>query len=226
MTPERCAADRFRHTRQLRGYAGGKIAWDPAYAYLASELQGSERPVLDIGCGVGLLAVYLRERGCVQAIRGIEPDAAKIAIANDVATAYDGLEFAVGDAREMPEFSGDVVMLDVLHYMDASTQREVLQAIAARVAPGGRAFIRTTFRDRSWRYAMTLLEEALIRTIGWIRGGRCRFPTRDEVVAPLLESGLACEVRPLWGRTPFNSYLVEARREDQAVRAASSSHRA
>ena len=207
------AAERFRASRFLYGYAKGKATWDPAYPAVAAILQKSALPLLDIGCGVGLLPAYLRESGCQQPILGIEPDAAKIRIANEqVANGYPLLEFRVGDARDLPEFSGDVVLLDVLHYMDADSQRSVLEKISSCISPGGRALIRTTFRDGSWRYYATLLEEAFVRVSGWIRGGRCHFPTRDEVTAPFSGPEWQVSVTSMWGRTPFNSHLVEVQR--------------
>ena len=210
MTPAIRAADRFRHSRVLHGYAKGKSRWDPAYATVADLLKMSPRPLLDIGCGVGLLAAYLRESGCPQPILGIEPDAGKIRIATErVAGAYPSLRFRVGDARALPEFSGDIVMLDVLHYMSPDVQRFVLDQIALRVCPGGRALIRTTFRDGSWRYYATMIEEAFVRLSGWIRGGRCHFPTREAVTAPFSGAQWKVSVRPMYGRTPFNSNLVE-----------------
>ena len=210
MTAALRAADRFRQSRFLHGYCKGKATWDPAYPAVAEILKNSGHPLLDIGCGVGLLAAYLRESGCGQRILGIEPDATKVQIATEqVATGYPLLEFQVGDARDLPDFSGDIVMLDVLHYMPEDVQRSVLEQIAACILPGGRALIRTTFRDRSWRYYATLAEEVFVRISGWIRGGTCHFPTQAEVTNPFHGPEWNVSVIPMWGRTPFNSHLVE-----------------
>jgi SAM-dependent methyltransferase len=212
MNPAQRAAKRFRTSRFLHGYAKGKIGWDPAYPEVAAILRGSPRPLLDIGCGIGLLAAYLRECGCSQPITGIEPDAAKVRSARDlVAGHYPGLEFLAGDARSLPEFSGDIVVLDVLHYMDPADQEAVLMAISARIAPGGRALIRTTFRDSSWRYLATLVEEVFVRRSGWIRGERCHFPSREEIENLFQNSAFSLSLRPMWGKTPFNSHLIEIR---------------
>lgn len=207
------AAERFRGHHRLYGYAKGKIAWDPAYEAVAVRLKDSQRPLLDIGCGVGLLAAHLRESGCEQPILGIEPDASKVELARrKVADYYHDLEFRVGSAENLPAFSGDVVMLDVLHYMAPEIQQAVLGSVAECLAPGDRALIRTTFRDGSWRYRATIWEEAFVRLSGWIRGGRCLFPTREEVSRPFLARGWEVRVEPMWGRTPFNSHLIEVRR--------------
>ena len=213
MNPGGRAAARFHARKFLHGYAKRKAAWDPAYPEMAARLRGGTMPVLDVGCGVGLLAAYLRESGCTQAIRGIELDKMKVRIADEsVATAYKNLIFQIGDARVLPEFSGEVVLLDILHYMDRKVQSSVLENAARRLAPGGRMFIRTTFRDGSWRYLATLLEEAFVRACGWIRGGRCQFPTLMEITMPFERMGWKIAVSPMWGRTPFNSYLLEIRR--------------
>ena len=214
MSPGDRAAECFRESRFLYGYAKGKIRWDPAYPALARMLRGSELPILDIGCGVGLLAAYLRESGCQQPIFGIEPDKKKVRTACErVATAYPLLDFRVGDARSLDDFSGDIVMLDVLHYMTSKAQRAVLDQISQRICPGGRALIRTTFRDDSWRYYATLIEEAFVRASGWIRGGKCCFPTRKDVTDPFHGPEWKVTVSPMWGRTPFNSHLVEIARD-------------
>lgn len=213
MTAGQRAAERFAGDRFLHGYARGKTAWDPAYQAVAARLRGSERPVLDIGCGVGLLAAYLREEGCLQPVLGIEPDAKKVEVARArVCAVYANLEFRVGAAEDLPDFPGDVVMLDVLHYMPPDVQARVLGNLADRLEPGGRIMIRTAFRDRSWRYGVTMIEEGIVRLSGWIRGGRCHFPTREELCRPLGEKGCALSVIPMWGATPFNSHLIEVSR--------------
>ena len=211
MNPARRSAARFEGSRFLRGYARGKTKWDPAYPAVAEILRGSPLPLLDVGCGIGLLAAYLREAGCTQPIRGIEPDASKVRKATElVASHYPALEFSCGDARHLPGFSGDVVVLDVLHYLETSEQERVLRDLADRVASGGRMLLRTALREKSWRYTATLLEEIVVRATGWIRGGNCQFPSFDEMSRPLREAGLVVSLRPMWGKTPFNSYLVEA----------------
>ena len=45
-----------------------------------------------------------------------------------------------------------------------------------------------------------------------MRSPALHFPDRAEVEAPLRDAGLGVDVRPLWGDTPFNSFLLVARR--------------
>ena len=199
---------RYRPWPRLYYYAGPKMRWDPAYPAVVRSLSGSSAPVLDIGCGAGLLAAYLRESGLKSPILGLEPCQEKIEIANKaIASAYPDTVFTTGDARELPPHHGHVVMLDVLHYFSDAEQKAVLQAVCDRVAPGCYALIRFTAKDWSWRYIFTQIEELIVRGSGWIVGGKWNFPTRECVVDPFNEAGFVSTITPMWGRTPFNSYL-------------------
>jgi hypothetical protein len=59
---------------------------------------------------------------------------------------------------------------------------------------------------------VTLLEERVFTAVRFNKGERVRFRPAREIVARLEEAGLACEVRPAWGKTPFANVLVIGRR--------------
>lgn len=210
----RIAARYRRHHH--RSYARGKLRWDPVFAAVAPLVVTSPRPLLDIGCGLGLLGQYLRERGFRAPYFGLDLDAAKIEEARAAARG-DGLDidFVAGSAEALPEFCGDVALFDVLHYMPADAQQRVLAEIGARVPPGGLLLIRNVLRESSWRFRVTIAEEYLARRIGWMQCPAGHFPEREEIEAPLRRMGFATRVTPLWGRTPFNSYFFVARRETE-----------
>ena len=48
-------------------YAGRKLRRDPIFPAAYELLRESNEPLLDVGCGVGLLAFYLRERNFLAA---------------------------------------------------------------------------------------------------------------------------------------------------------------
>ncbi|MFY8217097.1 MAG: class I SAM-dependent methyltransferase [Chthoniobacterales bacterium] len=211
---QRAAADRFLGRRSIHGYASCKIAWDPAYRELRDRILAAPRlPVLDVGCGIGLFAAYLRESGFDSDITGVDPAADKINIAQ--ATVPDA-KFLVGSVDAFDGQPGHVVVLDVLHYFDPIGREKFLKDVIARIAPGGSAWIRTTLRDGSWRYWMTQIEEVFVRSTRWIVGGEWNFPTRAEITRPFGKAGFSCKSQPMWGRTPFNSYLFEFTRPTDA----------
>lgn len=207
----RATASRYRQWPNLYYYAQGKLALDPAYPVAARELASSPRPLLDIGCGMGLLAAWLRAHGHRAPISGMDVDDKKVRIAQDLLGAEQAT-FHTGDALDFAPHSGDVVMLDVLHYFDDNQQQRLLEKIAASLAPGGVALIRVTLNDKSWRFTATKLEEWFVHASGWIPTSGWNFPTRDEVGRPFLAAGFSEDARPMWGITPFNSYLFTFRR--------------
>jgi 2-polyprenyl-3-methyl-5-hydroxy-6-metoxy-1,4-benzoquinol methylase len=199
--------------REHRSYVRGKLRWDPVFRAVEPLLAASPRPLLDVGCGLGLLGQYLRESGFRARYLGIDLDARKIGEAQLAARNGLDLEFAAGSATALPEFRGDVALLDVLHYLPAGHQQLALAEAAARVPPGGLLEIRNVVRDASWRFRVTVAQEHFSRALRWMRYPATHFPERDEIEAPLRATGFSTEVRPLWGRTPFNSYLFVARRD-------------
>jgi hypothetical protein len=75
------------------------------------------------------------------------------------------------------------------------------------VAPGGLCIIRATPRDESWRFRLTQIQEYLLHATRWMKSGALHYPSIDDILAPFHACGFTGEVRPLWGRTPFNSHL-------------------
>jgi SAM-dependent methyltransferase len=192
----------------LRSYVRVKIATDPVYNAVFECLRHSSLPVLDIGCGVGLLALYLRERGFTPPIVGIDHDRRKVEIARRVADNDESLSFDVGDARTPFDFRGNVVLLDVLHYFTDEDQQAILRNAAAA---GATVLVREAVRDGSLRYRFTYAQETLARVGGWLKAERLNFPTR-ETIERSFDGAFREEVQPMSGRMPFNNYLFVFRR--------------
>jgi 2-polyprenyl-3-methyl-5-hydroxy-6-metoxy-1,4-benzoquinol methylase len=209
----RQAAGRYKRWPRLYYYAVGKIALDPAYPAVAKNLSTSKLPLLDLGCGMGLLAAYLRASGHRASIIGWDVDEEKIKIARTVLPGTSA-SFRAGDALDFSEHCGDVVMLDVLHYFSDEDQQRLLRKIAASIAPQGVALIRLALNEPNWRFAATKAEEWFVHLARWIPVQGQNFPTRPEVSAPFAEEGLEVVVRPMWGWTPFNSHLFTIRRKN------------
>lgn len=210
------AAAYFRGNPHLRGYALGKCLLDPAYPYLARSLKSAELPLLDIGCGAGVLAALLRVSGHRARITGIDPDREKISAATQALGPAD-CGFHVGDTGNLPPHCGDVVMLDVIHYVQPADRPHVLADIASHLAPGGTLYLRTTLRDDSWRYRVTRFEEWFVRASGWIPFVSAPFPGLLELQEAAGYAGLTLDCQPMWGTTPFNSHLLTMRRRELPV---------
>ncbi|MEZ5301937.1 MAG: class I SAM-dependent methyltransferase [Verrucomicrobiales bacterium] len=200
-------------------YSRSKLGSDPLYAAVAAELRDSPRPLLDIGCGLGLFAFYLRACGHRAPILGVDYDGRKIAGANAAAAKApraEGVpapEFRESDARDgLPDHCGDVAILDILQFMPASGQEALLAEAAARVAPGGALVIRSGLCDGSWRYRITRAADIFAKLTFWMKAAPSEYPTAGSIDAALTKAGLAGGAEPLWGKTPFNNYLLVYRR--------------
>lgn len=199
-----------------RCYVFGKISTDPLYPAIYESIKNTEAPLLDVGCGMGLLAFYLREMGWTQAIHGLDIDSQKVAIAAQVAPQFPGpLSFeSVSVSDPLPPHSGSVTLLDVLQYLPTGERRRLLRHCAERVAPNGRLIIRTGIQETNWRGRVTMLMDRVGNGIGWISSRTHAHPTVVEIEQPLAAAGLVGEFKPLWGRTPFHNWLGVFRRRD------------
>lgn len=192
-------------------YTRSKLRSDPVYAAVTRELAGSDLPVLDIGCGIGLLGQYLRSSGNRAPVTGFDYDARKITAAQFLArqSGHEGLSFSAGDARSgLPPFSGHVVILDILQFFNRQEQDALLTAAAERVAPGGKLIIRSTLRDDSWRYRITVLGDYLAVITRWMKARPTEYPDTAQFQSVLEAAGLQVRLAPLWGGTPFNNHLI------------------
>ncbi|MEP6937353.1 MAG: class I SAM-dependent methyltransferase [Chthoniobacterales bacterium] len=200
--------------RWLRAYVGTKLRTDPVYAAVYELLHESTAPILDVGCGIGLLGFYLRERGLLQAITGLDRDARKVRYAAAVAEPnYSMIEFREHDVKnETPTFRGNIAILDLLHYLSPSRQRRLLTELAERVVPGGVLLIRDCPRDPNPRYWATLLAEKFAQAITWNIASSLHFPSRQSVREVFAAEKFSERISPLWGATPFNNHLFVFRR--------------
>ena len=139
-------------------YTRAKLGSDPLYPGVADALRGTRAPLLDLGCGLGLLAHTLREDGIALPYRGVDVDAKKIAQAQAVADRaglHDAAFETVDLARGMPAHAGSVAILDVLQYVEPDVQARIVADAIAMLVPGARLVIRTGLDDGGRRLRLT-----------------------------------------------------------------------
>jgi len=196
--------------RSLRSYVRWKVKSDPVYAAVFERVRGSNERIIDVGCGVGVLAAYLRARGFEGPVAGVDHDGRKIEMARGLG--LRDATFSVEDATGAIDLSGTMVILDVLHYFDDDAQRSMLRRAAAA---SNLVIIRDAVRDGSWRYRATYAQETFARAIRWLKAERLNFPTRETFVDAF--TAFDAEILPLWARTPFNNYLFVFRRSSSGM---------
>ena len=194
-------------------YSRGKLGSDPLYPGVVAALRGSSAPLLDLGCGIGLLAHALRRAGVTLPYRGVDNDATKIGHAlraRDNAGLRD-VSFAVVDlSHGLPAHRGSVALLDVLQFVPPQAHAAIIDAAIAMLVPGAKLVIRTGLDDGGRRARFTRRMDAFSRVLGWMNSGPKRYPDADMLRARFAAAGLQAEFEPLYGNTPFNNWRVVA----------------
>ena len=209
------APQRFWAHRGDYYYALLKLRSDPLYPGVLNALRGSSAPLLDMGCGLGLLAQALRQDGQHMAYLGVDSDASKIQRATTAAgrTNLNDASFAPIDLlAELPAHHGSVAILDVLQYLPAAAQPGLLKRAAAMLSADARLVIRMTVADGSRRSGVSRVADRAANLIGWMRSRPRDYLDVDAVRAHLQQAGLTVSLTPLYGNTPFNNWLLVAER--------------
>ncbi|NOY00939.1 MAG: glycosyltransferase [Verrucomicrobia bacterium] len=196
-------------------YAQNKLRTDPVYEAVFKALKDYDKlPLLDIGCGIGLLEFYLRERGLHIPISAVDYDVEKIKAASIIAELnYKDLRFELGHAEVLlPDVYGNVVLLDILQYFSDEIQEDILRKAADSVAPGALMVIRNGLKDSSLRSGLSSLVDHFGQLIDWIKSPVCEYPTEQFISSVLKSEGLQGRTQSLRANTPFNNYLMVFRR--------------
>src|SRR4051794_10123937 len=194
-------------------YARSKIGSDPLYEHVIRTIGRTDAPLLDVGCGIGLLIHALRSAGATMPYRGVDIDAQKIGLARGAAksAALGAVEFETCDlSQSFPAHSGSVALLDVVQYLDAAACDAVLDSAARSVSAEGMLVMRAGLDDGSWRAAFTRAMDRLGHAIRWMQTPPRSQPTKSGIHDLLRRHGFRCEFHPAWGNTPFNNWMVVA----------------
>jgi 2-polyprenyl-3-methyl-5-hydroxy-6-metoxy-1,4-benzoquinol methylase len=155
--------------------------------------------VLEVGCGHGLVATYLALAAPARSVTGIDIDAHKIGLAQQVAEGLDAPrpEFRhVADGAIPPGPWDAVVIVDVLYLLPRRRERDVLDQCVAALAPGGLLVIKETDVTPRWKHRLAVLQEVLAtRVLRITAGDDLSFTPVAELAAHLRLRGLAVRTR-------------------------------
>jgi SAM-dependent methyltransferase len=209
-------------------FARGKLRYDPVFrAILENGLLPNAGQLLDLGCGLGLLSALLTEARNQHQARNWNPEwstppqnlkyygvelldwkvaAARQALGNNATICQ-------GDIRtcELPDCSA-AILLDVLMYLNAAEQRQVLQRIASTLRPGGTLLLREGNATGGLRHYVTSFAEHICCL--WRGQGlhALHYRSATEWIALLEELGFSVGSLPMSQGTPFSNVLFRATR--------------
>ena len=205
-------AQRFLPSRHHYWYCLGKLTLDPLYEIVCTALRNERAPLLDVGCGLGLLLHCLRASGCAAPYVGVDNDGAKLDLARRAASGLSAARFELCDlSRAFPAHRGSVALLDVLQYLEPDEQQALLRRATQCLTPDATLIMRGGLDDGSWRASLTRLADRFGHAVRWMGPSFKAQPKPEELAAALQSHGLRADFRPAWGRTPFNNWLITAR---------------
>jgi 2-polyprenyl-6-hydroxyphenyl methylase/3-demethylubiquinone-9 3-methyltransferase len=161
--------------------------------------QASGIALVDVGCGHGVLASLLLYEHPERRVVGIDPDARKIAWANESVGKAANAEFR---AITIDELAADrpggfdcVIVADVLCLIARETWPSFLAAARRLLKPGGRLLLKDAENDGSWRAVKALWQERLMvhvlrRTVST---GGIGFATREELAGYVTRAGFVID---------------------------------
>lgn len=198
-------------------FVRGKLRYDPVYAALAGgDILPEAGSLWDLGCGRGILLSLLRAarvtglRPCALTLHGL--DASRRAVRVAEAALGEAAEVRHGDLTTVAIPTCDaIVILDVLHYLPAATQRAVLARCAEALAPGGVLVVREVDLGGGWRSLLTRAAERMRAVLRGAPRQRLTYLGSAALAAELEGLGLAVKSRPMQAGTPFANQLVIAR---------------
>jgi len=197
-------------------YARAKLRSDPLYPGVCEALRDAAGPLLDLGCGLGLLAHALKHEGIALRYFGVDNDHRKIASARRAAARAGLVDtgFETTDlSTTLPPHRGSVAILDVMQFLQPQRQVEVVDTMIGMLEPGSKLVIRTGLDDGSRSARITRTTDVFARLVGWMNAAPIHYPEADMLKARFDAAGLRSEFSPLAGDTPFNNWLVVATKD-------------
>jgi uncharacterized protein (DUF2062 family) len=209
-------------------FARGKLRHDPLYLHMLRRgLLPADGLLLDLGCGRALLPALVLTARDLHA-RGLYPEGWAPPPAG---LRFHGLEGRPKAAAAARQALGDeavietadlreagfptaraLLLLDVLHYLPAAAQEELLARAVAALEPGGVLFIRDADAAGGWRFTATRIQERLATMARRQLRQRFHYRSTAEWRALLTAHGLEVSAEPMSMGTPYANVLLQGKR--------------
>jgi 2-polyprenyl-3-methyl-5-hydroxy-6-metoxy-1,4-benzoquinol methylase len=143
----------------LEWYYRIKVMLEKSYQGF-EELLPTKGVIYDLGCGYGFLDYFLFMKSSERTIIGVDYDGDKITVANNSYLKNNKLTFIEGDIMQVQVQHADaVVILDVLHYLPADSQKKLIRSSFEGLNVGGILIIRDGDSSQVEKHKRTKLTE-------------------------------------------------------------------
>jgi 2-polyprenyl-6-hydroxyphenyl methylase/3-demethylubiquinone-9 3-methyltransferase len=138
--------------------------------------------ILDVGCGHGLFANALALGSGDREVIGVDPSAAKIAVARSSSAGLANVSYIQGLIQQVEERDFDAItILDVLYLLPVEEKLAVLRACRERIARNGVLIVKANDTRPPWKYRVARLQEEAMTGLGLTLGqGALYFMSREQ----------------------------------------------
>jgi len=144
--------------------------------------------ILDIGCGYGLLDLYLAQTSARRRVIGSELNGKRVAAARQAARGVENVKFVREDLLQGQRV-GDVdciILVDLLHHISYERQQSLLAAVWEALAVGGTLIVKDMDDRPAFKYYVNLVHDKLMTGFD-----RLAFASARALQLRLAEQGFA-----------------------------------
>lgn len=119
--------------------------------------------ILDLGCGIGSLTLFLATLSRKRKVIGWDIDATRIRSAKKITKNISNIKFEIKNALDMGSVEGfsGIVVSDVLHHINFFHQEILLKKISKALGDNGILIIKEVDKDQKFRAFLSLLWDRL-----------------------------------------------------------------
>lgn len=185
-----------------------------SYEIIESHVPASGK-ILDLGCGFGMLTLYLALCSQTRRVKGIDISNRRLRTAEFVSANIRNVTFESGDLLQCAIEEPDCILLiDSLHYFPILVQNQLLEKCHGHIKPGGKLLVRDSNADKRFRHLITTFHETIMTKSGFTHGDVLCFRSLVELRSHLERLGFMVDVLPMWQKTPFADTLLVCKKAD------------
>jgi len=175
--------------------------------------------ILEVGCGHGLLSLYLALSAPGRRVEGVDIDEHKIELARAAAARLRPEEaqvaFAAIEPGALPDGPFDAIVVnDVLYLMPEAVRREVLAVCVERLTPDGVLVVKEIDDRPRWKYEVNHLQELVAtKVLRYTEGDQVEVVPMQHFADQLEQLGLDTKLEAIDHWYPHAHAILTARRK-------------
>lgn len=154
------------------------------------EYLGNKKEIVDVGCGEGLLSIYLSLKNTQRKVYGIDIDRKRIELARKAGYGLPNLHFMAMDALAWKNKVDVIIVSDVFHHFSANKQEKFLNNVSKLLNKEGFLLIKEINKDDPIRGRLSRIWDFLLYPHDQIN-----YWSKTNLVAKLREYGFSIKIK-------------------------------